>query len=560
MLFLFLISMLTVAFGVQHAEANRGVNAHPLKISANSSAGSNPMPISTSSVPPANYDEQLAVTFTQNFLNMAYNVTAVAQNDTYGYGPSYLLNGLSNLGYWYQVGLCYNWPHYEIGGYSDGFNFIYEVFNSSGISIFPIVGKPETLVRRFSGPINPDDSVLLNLYFSNENVVMYSHDWNTGASASENYSAENATFFVGNPLRSANDAGFWTGLMTEEYHPSPYYGGEQFVTYSNNIISLSSAWLWTDEYYKTSNQTQTLFYQCTSSPIAFDNYHQLHEFSANGTTEYADAYTFSTGEDPVSINLSTSQVHGDASLEIETQFFVTSSGGTSPYTYLVFLNNTLIGTYSLNSSTYNTSVDFGLQEIGSHVYYVDVVDLNGYHASSASENFTVSPDPIVSVSMPSSDSSNNLISFFTNFVSNGAIQVNASVWGGTSPYAYLWYLNGTQVGRTSVSSYEYVFAAIGTYQLSVNVTDAAGLTVESQLMTVQCSYDVIHIIELGVVIAIIAIIAATLSVFFWRRRSTHAKLTLHPRAHGTDHLLPGCEDEVTMGARDFHDLDVGQLP
>ena len=52
------------------------------------------------------YDEQLGLTFTQNFYSMLYNVTAVEQSDpTSGAGPAYLLQGLSDMGYWYQVSL-----------------------------------------------------------------------------------------------------------------------------------------------------------------------------------------------------------------------------------------------------------------------------------------------------------------------------------------------------------------------------------------------------------------------------------------------------------------------
>ena len=58
-----------------------------------------------------NYDEQVGETFTQSFTSMAY-VTAVAQVNSDGIGPAYLLNGLSDKGYWYQVGLSYNWAHY----------------------------------------------------------------------------------------------------------------------------------------------------------------------------------------------------------------------------------------------------------------------------------------------------------------------------------------------------------------------------------------------------------------------------------------------------------------
>src|SRR5439155_18815347 len=93
----------------------------------------------SSSIPPANYDEQLGTTFTQSFASITYNVTAVAQSDTNGYGPAYLLNGLGSTGYWYQVGISYDWP-FTAGGYNPGFGMNYEVFDSQGASVFPLYG------------------------------------------------------------------------------------------------------------------------------------------------------------------------------------------------------------------------------------------------------------------------------------------------------------------------------------------------------------------------------------------------------------------------------------
>lgn len=108
-----------------------------------------------------NYDEQISETFTQSFTSMAYNVTAVDQVDSDGYGPSYLLNGLSNMGYWYQVGLSYDWP--EHSGISSmawpGFSFSYEVFDPAGKSIFPPTVVEETSASQVQ-------SMLVILFFS----------------------------------------------------------------------------------------------------------------------------------------------------------------------------------------------------------------------------------------------------------------------------------------------------------------------------------------------------------------------------------------------------------
>ena len=164
-------------------------------------------PIST------NYDEQIGITFTQSFTALEYNVTAVEQSDpTLGSGPAYLLNGLSDSGYWYQVGLAWDWsPGSDPGS---GFDMTYEVFDQNGNSVFPQNGDGGLV--GFSGPVDQGDKVILNLYFSNSSqVVMFAEDTKTGASASETFSQEGATYFVGLPSGVANSNGYFTGLMTE---------------------------------------------------------------------------------------------------------------------------------------------------------------------------------------------------------------------------------------------------------------------------------------------------------------------------------------------------------
>jgi hypothetical protein len=164
--------------------------------------------LSSISSDPPNYDEQLGLSFTQDFPALAYNVTAVAQTDSNGYGPAYLLNGLTDMGYWYQVGLSWNWPYSSGSSYNSGFNFFYEVWNSSGNSIFPSNGGGG--LSSFSGPVNQGDTVLLNLSFTaTGQVEMLASDQNTGAQAYETYSAQGATYFAGTPSAAVNAQGFF---------------------------------------------------------------------------------------------------------------------------------------------------------------------------------------------------------------------------------------------------------------------------------------------------------------------------------------------------------------
>jgi len=134
----------------------------------------------SANIPPTNFDEQLGMTFTQNFTELSYNVTAVEQQDVYGYGPAYLVNGLTNLGYWYQVGLSWDWP-IATGGYFSGFGFNYEVFSPNGTSIFP---EDAGGLSNFSGPVNPGDKMSLSLAFDSGEVLMQAFDFQTSSSAS----------------------------------------------------------------------------------------------------------------------------------------------------------------------------------------------------------------------------------------------------------------------------------------------------------------------------------------------------------------------------------------
>jgi hypothetical protein len=239
-----------------------------------------------------NYDEQLGLTYTQNLASLGFNVTAVEQsfNDSYGAGPGYLVTGLSNTGYWYEVGLGWNWP-LVTGGHSSGFSLMYEVYDSAGNPVFPADSGLGLL--NFSGPVNANDIVNLGLSFSGGNVTMTGYDWNTKASASQNYSAEGATYFAGLPSGVTNANGFFTGLLTEAYHATPFDGNIEHVAFTESSFAFSSAWMWIYEYDSATSQVQ--FFNQTSSPVSYSNQTQFQSISSDGAMEYSNAFGFVTG-------------------------------------------------------------------------------------------------------------------------------------------------------------------------------------------------------------------------------------------------------------------------
>ena len=241
---------------------------------------------------PAKYNQQFGMSFTQNFISLAYNVTAVDQVDEYGYGPAYLLNGLSDTGYWYQVGLSYNWPYVGVG-YSQGFAFNYQVFAPNGSSVYPTYGGGG--LAPFSGPINSGDTILLNLEFYGGYVVMYAEDWNTGAHAYELFSDQGATYFGGSPYSLCNYNGYFTGLMTEWYHATPYYNTQSKVTFSNYDFDLSSAWLWMDEFDAANPYWEGTWLTVSAGPNIFDYPKQVYTLTYLGIYESCNANEFTTG-------------------------------------------------------------------------------------------------------------------------------------------------------------------------------------------------------------------------------------------------------------------------
>jgi len=418
------------------------------------------------SPPPADYDEQIGVTFTQSFTSLGFNVTATAQTGSSGYGPAYLLNALSNTGYWYQVGLSYNWWH-TTGGYHSGFRMNYEVFAPNGASIFPSSGSGGLI--DFTGNVYPGDLVWLSLYFTQDDqeVVMRAQDLNTGAYASETFGAEGADQFVGLTNGKANAEGFFTGLMTEECHVNPYYGSQEEVVYSEEGFQLTSAWLWADEF---NLQTKsTVFTACTQSPIPLSS--KLYAFESNGALALANSTTFITGV-PTNIPLqfysfSSASESVDQGMNSSISFSAVVFGGTRPYSFYLEIEGQDLYLGSTSDPSFNYTIPFTATHIGTHPYCVLVQDSLGQTVKSENYTLTINPDPTVTLSGQ------------TVYDEGQYLNVVPLVSGGTPPYSYVYYLDGLPVsGQAPLDE-------VGQGTLYVVVTDGVGYSARSNSLGIQ---------------------------------------------------------------------------
>ena len=256
---------------------------------ANGSAAGNP-----------SYDEQLLMGFERNFTSsIAYNVTIRAQNDSSGFGPAYLLNGLTDTGYWYQVGIAWNLPTGESAGVTQGFRFVYEVWNTNtSLAVYPRTGG--TIATRFLAGDGDTVQLSLDLTLAGQ-VSMTAQDWNTSAHAAASYGAFGATQFMGFKDKVTN---FPTSLLTEWYHALPYFCSGGPVVYSNNSVALDTAWLRIDEWnltgisasqrFNSSDTRQCCVFGTGYQGIDFQRPLAFQSLTTNGTTIYANAHEFVT--------------------------------------------------------------------------------------------------------------------------------------------------------------------------------------------------------------------------------------------------------------------------
>ena len=234
------------------------------------------------------YDLQIGEALQSSYSSLAWNVTAVEQNDTSGFGPSYLLNGMSSAGYWYQVGIAWNWPG-DVNKSADtaiiyqGFHMVYQVYFSNGTS--DTIGLLD-----LSASVNNGNSVQLGMRFSSDDVVLSVHDWNTSAGASKTVSAYGASYFEGG-VQKAGQGAFFTGLMTEWYRVDMNDFTMSRVTYTVDGAPTSSVLVFADEWNFSGNTPVSVFHYSSGWVSVNSN---LKQYTYNGVTALASNNEFVT--------------------------------------------------------------------------------------------------------------------------------------------------------------------------------------------------------------------------------------------------------------------------
>lgn len=178
-------------------------------------------------------------------------------------------------------------------------------------------------------------------------------------------------------------------------------------------------------------------------------------------------------------------------------------GGTPPYHHQWYLDGAAV--LGANGQTWV----FTAQSAGSFTVHLNVTDSAGFDTKSNTAAVIINPLPSVIIS-PSTAS----------IEVNQSIHFTSTVSGGTSPYEYQWYLNGTKVIGATSSNWTFTPTSTGVHTVHLDVTDGAGTVASSQASIVSASPSPLLFqtpVGIATALGLVALVAVAVIIVYRRR-------------------------------------------
>lgn len=225
-------------------------------------------------------------TLTRDTKMLDYVITAVPQEAKHRQGPAYLVNGLTNKGWWCQFGIGYNQIMSD-GSIARGFNIVYEVFDQNMNTVYPAGVGMRGGVLTMPGGIGNYDKIEVSLRIDKGRLFMDALNTDTGRKMRIQFPVRGDTFVGLN--RRTNYNGEATGPMTEWWRLSPFNGKQKEVDYVSKY-NIGSAFVWM----RGIHNKEIYSGMDAMEYFSFDN-GKLHELNFFGAREYASRNEFITG-------------------------------------------------------------------------------------------------------------------------------------------------------------------------------------------------------------------------------------------------------------------------
>jgi len=155
----------------------------------------------------------------------------------------------------------------------------------------------------------------------------------------------------------------------------------------------------------------------------------------------------------------------DSSILLDQSVPFTSAvnGGVAPYSYQWYLNGSAYIGANLNSWTFSPAA------VGTYSVFLAVTDSHNITKQSQSATVKVMPGLTVSISPLNA-----------SILLGQSVTFTSTVNGGTLPYSYQWYLDGSSVSPATLNSWTYTPSDTGIHYVYLKVTDAGNSTAHSE--------------------------------------------------------------------------------